>query len=115
MLFLFSTPASIRHLWPLIFLYWYLLYAVILGLCQIHWSYALIIFPAGFTSHEVLNKDLTGYMEVGHPNKSSNEFYKLKFDTLSIPTSGNTKEESITVLLTSCLTGLDKFVLQIKT
>ncbi len=29
--------------------------------------------------------------------------------------AGNTKGESITVLLTSCLTGLDKSILQIKT
>ncbi len=32
-----------------------------------------------------------------------------------IPYPGNTKEGSITVPLTSCLTGLDKSVLQIKT
>ncbi len=33
----------------------------------------------------------------------------------TIPRAGNTKGRSITVLLTSCLTGLDESVLQIKT
>ncbi len=41
-----------------------------------------------------------------------NEITALKVSTVS---SGNTKGGSITVPLTSCLTGLDKSVLQIKT
>ena len=45
------------------------------------------------------------------------ECYKLPVDypCLSSPSSGNTKGGSITVPLTSCLTGLDQSVSQIKT
>ena len=79
MLFIFSTPAFIRHLWQLkavVFLHWCLICPLLLGVCQIHWNYAHIIFLTGSASQEVLNKDPTVWLDGARPppNKSNYEF-----------------------------------------
>ncbi len=42
-----------------------------MGLCQIHWSYAQIIFPAGFADQGVLNKDPTPWVDGNGPHPIS--------------------------------------------
>ncbi len=61
----------IRHLWQLnavVFLHWSLIHAVLLEVHWIHnWSYAQIIFLAGFARQGTINKDSTVWLD-GRPS-----------------------------------------------
>ncbi len=98
----------IRHLWQVktvVFLHWWLIHAILLNS-----AFPLKLLFTAYVSYPMLT--------MTHPSRN---YFVLSLFCIHARVqglrvqSGNTKGGSITVPLTSCLTGLDKSVLQIKT
>ncbi len=51
----------------LVYLIFVVSYLVELWVCRIHWSYAQIIFPAGFAGQKALCKDPTVWLDEARP------------------------------------------------